>query len=224
MARTPDLLSPAEARRFYDRLGRVQGWQIYERKALEDLVEHGAFAGAHSVFELGCGTGTLAARLLRDQLPEDARYSGLDISDTMVRLAGHRLRRWADRVEVRRGEAPLEIPDIDAGFDRFVCAYVLDLLPEATIAAVLEKAHHLLAPTGLLCTVNLTVGVGPLSRTLSRLWSGVAARRPMWVGGCRPIRLRELVADDRWSVHHHRVLRSFGLCSEVLVARPRATA
>jgi len=66
-------LSPAEAKRFYDRLGSRQDWQgFYENPAINALIEHAGFDSAHSVIEFGCGTGTLAARLLREHLPAKA--------------------------------------------------------------------------------------------------------------------------------------------------------
>lgn len=44
----------------------------------------GAFETATHVFELGCGTGRFAERLLERHLPATARYKGIDLGPTMV--------------------------------------------------------------------------------------------------------------------------------------------
>jgi ubiquinone/menaquinone biosynthesis C-methylase UbiE len=94
-------LSPAEAKRFYDRLGSRQDWQdFFENSAINEMIAHAAFDSAHSVFEFGCGTGALAARLLQHHLPAEVRYVGLDISGTMVSLAQERLKPWSERSRV----------------------------------------------------------------------------------------------------------------------------
>ena len=69
-------LSPAQAKRFYDRLGPAQDWQgFFENPAINELIAHAALESARSVFEFGCGTGALAARLLQQHLPANARPS-----------------------------------------------------------------------------------------------------------------------------------------------------
>ena len=69
-------LPPEAASRLYDRIGRLQDTQSpFERAALERLVTAGRFGTAKSVFELGCGTGTLAERIIaqpRLVLPTEA--------------------------------------------------------------------------------------------------------------------------------------------------------
>ena len=50
------------------------------------------------------GRGELAARLLHDHLPIDARYVGLDISSTMVSLAQGRLKPWSERARVDQSD------------------------------------------------------------------------------------------------------------------------
>ena len=102
---TDRYLSPAEAKRFYDRLGCRQDWQgFFEKPAINEMIAHAAFDSAHSMFEFGCGTGSLAARLLRHHLPADSRYVGLDISSTMVSLAQERLKPWTERTRVYLGD------------------------------------------------------------------------------------------------------------------------
>ena len=87
-------LTPAQADRAYDRIGRFQDWRaFYEGPAVHDLIAHLHLDAATGVFELGCGTGALAARLLGEHLPAEATYAGVDVSPHMVRLSRERLHR-----------------------------------------------------------------------------------------------------------------------------------
>ena len=91
-------LTPEQARAYYDRNAHrqdAQGW--YADAALERLVALGDFGNASEVLELGCGTGRLAQRLLRDHLATHARYTGIDISPSMLARAGTRLKKYATR-------------------------------------------------------------------------------------------------------------------------------
>ncbi len=215
-------LTREQARRVYDRIGRLQDTQaFYEGPALELLIRYGEFEKAHHVLEFGCGTGHLACRLFSKHLPQDARYRALDISPGMVRLARQHLAPFADRAEVvlTEGAPPTMEPSRSA--DRFVSSYVLDLLPEEEITAVIREAHRILVPGGRLCLVSLSTGVGPLSCLVSRMWSRLQTWHPALVGGCRPIDLLAFVSTDRWDVLHHERVAPFGVPGEIMIAEPR---
>ncbi len=215
-------LNPAEAKRFYDRFGRLQDLQIvYEGRALRRLERAGRFEEASAVLEFGCGTGAFARRLLERRLPAHARYVGLDVSETMVRIARSRLARWAPRAEVRliSGSMPLPVPE--RAFDRFVSAYVLDLLPDDAIRAAVTEAERVLRADGLLCLVSLTDGATAAARVLSRLWARLSSWKPQLTGGCRPVELLEFVRPPAWSILERRVITQLGISSELIVARKR---
>lgn len=212
-------LTVAQARAFYDRLGaRQDDHGFYEDPALSTLRDRAAFHTATSVFEFGCGTGRFAERLLAEVLPPSACYVGVDISSTMVGLARKRLRRWPDRAEVRLSDGSPELLAPDGSFDRVVSTYVLDLLSKDDISTVLAEAARILSRDGRLCLVSLTHGQGPFSRLVSLAWKQLHALRPQLVGGCRPIRLLDLLPAARWRVVHREVVLAFGISSEVVVA------
>jgi ubiquinone/menaquinone biosynthesis C-methylase UbiE len=213
------VLTPAEARAFYDRFGKKQDAQgLYEDRALDELIAHGGFAEARKVLEFGCGTGRLAARLLAQHLPATAAYVGLDVSSTMVNLARERLTAYKERAEIVQSEGVVKLPVPDHSVDRVVSTYVLDLLSEADIAAFLQEAHRVLTTGGKLCLVSLTKGRAGLSRLVSSLWSVLFRLRPSLVGGCRPICLAERVDPSRWTLEYGALVTSFGVPSEILVA------
>lgn len=219
-------LNAAGARRFYDRIGHLQDTQrFYEDPAVRRLIELGDFSHSDAVFELGCGTGRLAAKLLGSVLPPSAKYLSVDVSPTMVRLTSQRVSTWSERASVELLEPPaLELPGDDGAFDRFLATYVFDLLSSDDAEALLAEAARLLAPNGLLALVSLTNGTTRASRVVCSTWNAIALRWPSLVGGCRAIELEDLVTGPQWSIQEREVVVRFGVPSEVLVARREKTA
>jgi ubiquinone/menaquinone biosynthesis C-methylase UbiE len=209
---------PEDAKRFFDRFGRRQDVQFYERPALSHLVAHSDFGNASAVFELGCGTGRLAECLLKKHLPDEATYAAIDISTTMVRIAAARLSRWGRRATVRQADGTATLPYSDQSFDRFVATYVLDLLAESAISHVLAEARRVMRLNGKLCVTSLTAGRTPLSRVVGSIWTRVYGLDPRLVGGCRALRLSTLLRGAGWTVDHTHVICSWGICSEIVIA------
>ncbi len=213
------ILTHAQARACYDRIGAWQDTQrFYEGPPVRDMVLQGGFEDAGSVLEFGCGTGRLAESLLKGRLGENARYIGLDVSPTMVGLARARVARFGDRARVLLTDGAPELPFEAGSFDRFLSAYVLDLLSPSDIRAVLAETHRVLTEGGRMAVVSFTHGATRTARLVEGVWTRVHAWRPALVGGCRPLELRPLLGDERWRVVHNVVLTSFGISSEVLVA------
>ena len=218
-------ISPEEARRFYDRIGSwLDSQSFYEDEAISDLVDHASFGSAEAVFELGCGTGRFAEALLREHLSETASYRGCDLSPKMVSLAGTRLESFGERARIilSSGGAPAAEPADSC--DRFVSNYVLDLLSESDIRAVVSEASRMLRPGGLLCVASLSFGCGRWSRGFMGFWARVHALSPKLVGGCRPIDLPSFLGGSAWSLLHHESFSAFGVSSEVVIAACRASA
>lgn len=216
------MLSYEEARQVYDQFGARQDDQDwYEDPATDVLVRHGDLQNAHRIMELGCGTGRFAQRILREVLPGDATYLGLDISETMIGLARQKLGSLGSRVQIAQVEGPPLLPVESESMDAFICNYVLDLLSLEDIRRVLDEAHRVLVPGGRLLTSGLTHGSGLLASCTSGLWTLVHRFRPRWVGGCRPLRLVEELDPSKWDLIHHEVVQVRTLASEALIATRR---
>lgn len=218
-------LSREEARHFYDHFGKKQDWQrFYESPAIEQLISNSNFDESKSVFELGCGTGAFALALLENHLPRSASYFGVDISTTMIKLSRHRLSPYKERIELHLtdGILPFEVPD--ASFDRFVSNYVLDLLPPEDIKNLLQEAHRMLKPGGKLCLVSLTHGRGFFSHSLTTAWNFIQRLKPSLVGGCRPIELLNFISLQKWKIDFQRVVNTYGIPSEIIVATKLASS
>lgn len=211
-------------RRYYDRIGRGQDTQrFYEDPPVERVVDGGRFGEAQRVVELGCGTGRLARTLLRDHLPPTATYHGFELSERMAAISTARLRPWSDRAGVTTVEGDPPLPLTDASADRFVATYVLDLMSPADARRWLDEARRVLAPGALACLVSITPGTGRASRLVSDTWTRVWRRRPMLVGGCRPIELTELLDPGTWEIVDREVVTAWLVSSEVVIAALRSS-
>ncbi len=215
-------ITPEQARRFYDRIGRGQDARpLSERRALDALAAHGDFTRATSVLEFGCGTGRFAARLLREQLPDGATYVGLDVSPHMAGLARAAVAPWAGRARVELTDGSVHFPVPDASCDRVVSTYVLDLLSPADAAAFVAEARRVLRPGGLLALASLTPGRTRPARLVTRLWQAIWRLDPVLLGGCRPLRLSTLLDRREWDLAAGFTVTDWFLSSDVLVARRR---
>jgi ubiquinone/menaquinone biosynthesis C-methylase UbiE len=195
---TARFITHEQARRFYDRIGRGQDARpVSERRALDALAAQGDFARAEAVVEFGCGTGRFGARLLRERLPGDATYLGLDVSPHMVALADAAVAPWTGRASIRLTDGSVQLPVADGSVDRVVSTYVLDLLSPADAAAFAAEACRVLRPGGMLALASLAPGRTPPARLVTRLWKTIWRLNPALLGGCRPLRLGPLLdADD----------------------------
>ena len=203
--------------------GSRQDWQrFYEDPAVDEMVRHMAFHRSAAVLEFGCGTGRLAERLLRREMPPSARYHGVDLSDTMVGLTRRRLAPFGERATVERTDGAPQIPAATGSWDRVISVYVLDLLSAADTRALLEEAWRALEPGGLLGLVSLTHGATAPARAVEWLWTSVYRFQPSWVGGCRPISL-EAFLGSAWTVRHRAMVTSWAITSEVIVAERPAS-
>jgi ubiquinone/menaquinone biosynthesis C-methylase UbiE len=218
-------LSPTQAERFYDKLGRKLDWQaFYEAPALNDLAAHLRLEACRAVVEFGCGTGRFADELFETCLPSQATYVGCDISKEMVRLARERLARFGPRAAVKKSDGGARMDSADGAFDRFLCTFVLDLLPDAEAQAVMQEARRVLIPGGLAGIVSLTNGKTPIARGISAIWNGLGAVSPWLVGGCRPIEILRLVPAQDWKTEYQKVITPFGVPCEIVVARKAGAA
>ncbi len=104
-------------------------------------------------------------------------------------------------------------------FDRFICTFVLDLLPDDEAQAVMKEAHRVMRPGGLAGLVSLTNGKTPIAWTITTIWNGLRAVSPILVGGCRPIEILGLVTAPDWSIEYQSVVTPFGVPCEIVVAR-----
>lgn len=216
---TAGILTRDQARQYYDKFGHKQDQQsFYEDPILEWMFEHGEFSSCERIFEFGCGTGRLADQLLTDHLPQTSEYIGVDISSTMVTLAQAKLATFGDKVQVIETKGTPQIDYPEASFDRFVSTYVFDLLASTDIQMVLQEAHRILKPGGLLLLAGITYGHTFGSQITMTLWQGVNRIWPSLLGGCRPIQVENYLQVDHWQIQKRTRVSVRGIASEGVIA------
>jgi SAM-dependent methyltransferase len=119
--------------------------------ALIDVVQEIAARPDPLVLDLGCGPGSLGARLL-DRIPA-ARVVGVDADPLLLALARS---AWAGRPGLRFADHDLRIPGWAAALrlprqaDAVVSTTALHWLPAGALAAVYAEAATVLRPGGVL--------------------------------------------------------------------------
>lgn len=235
------VLTREQARSTYDSFGSDirDSESPYGGPAIRCLIGASDFGAASAVFEYGCGPGRLARKLFDEELKRGCRYVAVDQSPGMAKLAQNRLGKEfeAGRCQLLWTSGDPHAPEIlclePGTFDVFVSTYVLDLLSEEDVQAVLTEAWRLLKPGGRLCLAGITLGEGLGSCIMACLWEFVHWVSPATVGGCRH---QELVPyldyaaakGHRWRVVLRKKVPGFGgnllayLWSEVVVALKEA--
>jgi SAM-dependent methyltransferase len=146
--------------RYRDASDGVDGVRAWFLAEMLERIPTGA-----DILELGCGPGVDAVRLA-----EGRRYTGVDLSPTMVAAASGRVPNGTFL------EHDLTTLELAAGsFDAVVALYVFGHLPAAEHRPTFERIHGWLRPSGVLCA-SFPLGTDD---DVEEDWLGV----PMFFGG-----------------------------------------
>ena len=133
------------------------------------LVDRVAAGPNDTVLDVACGTGSIAAELVRRA---DCAVVGLDRSDEMLAEARRTLAAagLAGRIRLELGDAQ-PLPFGDASFDHLTGGYLLRYVedPAATIAGLARVVR----PGGRMALLDFGVPPGPAAHALWRLYVGV---------------------------------------------------
>jgi len=153
--------------RTYDRWAATyeRRWRHYTDVTLGVLLAHLAADRYGAILDVGCGTGTLLARL-HDQEPQ-AHVHGIDVSAGMLDRARVTLR--GVNGDLWHGTAD-RLPLADRSVDLVTMASVLHYLRRPSAACV--EARRVLRPGGVLAIVDYRphVGAGSVTDGLIRLY------------------------------------------------------
>lgn len=209
-----EALSPERAERTYDRWAAVYGvWAaITESRAQRTAFEAARPAAGESVLEVAVGRGEFFARLAGTAGLR--RCIGTDLSSGMLRRARSRVKSVARVGALCRADARY-LPFATASFDVAVSGYMLDLLSESDIGAVLAELHRMLKDGGKLVLLNMA----EQNPILNRLWMWLFRHAPALVGGCRPVAVQTLLRDDVWRIEKQQCISQNGFRSQLIVAR-----
>ena len=140
-------------------------WRRYTDVTLGVLLDHLVLDRAPDILDVGCGTGTLLARL-RGRAPQ-AHLLGVDVNPAMLRIARAKLEGLA--VDLRHGTA-YHLPVADRAVDVVTMASVVHYLKRPSIACA--EVRRVLRPGGTLVMVDYVPrgGGGSVMDGLIRLY------------------------------------------------------
>lgn len=198
--------------RFYDVLGgRYDLFEFYESRAKERSLELLNLEAGLILLSVGVGTGKEQA-LIEEQIQPQGLAFGLDISPVMLSLAKSRIESPLCRGDVHH------LPYATNSFDRLYAAYVLDLITLGEIPGILEEFYRVLKPEGQMVAISLTEGTNFPSRAIVGAWKLVYSVSPMICGGCRPLKLSDLVESAGFKLQSRDVIVQMGVPSEIILA------
>ena len=144
------------------------------------------------VLDVGTGTGRLAIAL-GDQVGDEGKVFGVDISPAMLRQARRQVARTpiSDRIDLRLGDIRA-LPFADGSLDGAVVSLVLELLPPEGTSAALAELRRVVRPGGRIVLAALAEEM-PYGRTLSFYLVLRSIFRLAALG--RPLALRKLATQ-----------------------------
>ena len=211
-------VSQRDAAALYDRLaGLYDIWgHLTESKARNRALEIANIKPGQHVLEIAVGTGLAFEHVVMEN--PNGRNVGIDISQGMLSKAERRLRKAGlSNYELSLGSA-LAIQEQANSFDVLLNNYMFDLLEEHKWTEVLTEFHRIIRPEGKLVLVNMTFGEKLGSRIYERLYR----LSPSLMGGCRGVRLSEVLQRNGFSVHLREYLQQLLFPSEVILASKRS--
>jgi ubiquinone/menaquinone biosynthesis C-methylase UbiE len=194
--------------KFYDLAAPVYGFwaALTESRAHRRAL---AALGGQDVLEVAIGTGADLAALAADA--SRGRTVGADLSRGMLKRAR---RRCGPEALLCQADARA-LPFPSASFDSILNCYMVDLLPESDIPAVLREFQRVLRPGGRL----VLAAMGRQGTVVQRAWMASYRLAPLLVGGCRPVGSARWLKGPEWRLEAQEQISQMGFRSELLVAR-----
>ena len=210
----PDRMAHAYTRRSRIYARTVARW---ERPHHQAALAAAAVQPGDRVLEVAVGPGLSLVELARAAGP-DTPVIGVDLSPGMLQTARQALTRaGVINADLRLADAT-KLPFADNSFDVLYNAYMLDLIPNASMPTILAEFHRVLAPGGRIVLLNMSKPDAATTTLRERLYR----RLPTWVvlyvlGGCRPVMVADQVAAAGFS-DVERIYLAAGMPSEVVIA------
>lgn len=198
--------------KFYDFLGARYDWlNFFEARAKARGIEQLQLSPGLEVLHAGTGPGRDQVNLEQEVSP-GGRITGFDLSRNMLRAARDRARDPLLQADIRR------LPFASSAFDRLFSAYVLDLIPDQDLPALLRDFYRVLRPGGRVSLVGLTEGIDATSRAVISTWMLAYQLNPLVCGNCKPRRLSEKVRQAGFTRVEREVVVQMGVPSEIVTA------
>lgn len=181
--------SPATLQRAYDR----RRWVYSKTIAVVELPYHqralalAAVQPGERVLEVAVGPGLTLLELARRVGPRTPVH-GVDLSAGMLEMTRGRLAKAGVAAPDLRQADARQLPFADGQFDVVYNAYMLDLIPEADMGAILAEFRRVLKPGGRLVLLNMSKADATVVDARERWYRRLPRVLTLYVlGGCRPV-------------------------------------
>jgi ubiquinone/menaquinone biosynthesis C-methylase UbiE len=204
----------SEVAGLYDRLaGLYDVWgHLTESRARRRSLALANIQDGQQVLEVAVGTGLAFREVV--QWNGSGRNVGIDVSGGMLAKAEKRLHKAGlTNFELAVGSA-LNIQEGDGAFDILLNSYMFDLLDEEDWPKALKEFERVLKPEGRLIVVNMTFG----ERPGSGIYGWLYRVSPRLMGGCRGVRLSEVLQQVGFKLHQREYVQQLLFPSEVILA------
>lgn len=186
---------------------------LFESRAAGRAYRAASLSGGERVLEVAVGGGEFFAELART--PGVERCVGVDLSAPMLARARRSLvRGGVASADLCRADA-VALPFGDAVFDILFNLYMMDLLLMEDVPAVLREFARVLAPGGRLIVLSMAQQM----RLVNDVWMWLYRRSPVLTGGCRPLPVDGMLAQNGWEIKLRETISQCGFRSELMVAR-----
>ena len=186
----PATATKRDVRRIYRRVAPFyDGWSLLaESRAVNSALEWADVADRERVLEVAVGTG-LVFKKIAQRNPRGSNY-GVDLCTAMLAKAKSRMGPGSQNWSLAAADA-YALPFQDSAFDVVLNNYMFDLLPEQDFLRVLAEFRRVLKPGGRIVIVAMALG----RNWYGRVWERLLHRAPGLLAGCRPVSLKEDVAE-----------------------------
>jgi ubiquinone/menaquinone biosynthesis C-methylase UbiE len=182
---------------------------LTESKAHNQALQFGAIKNKESILEVAVGTGSFFEKIL--QLNPSGKNIGLDISDSMLKIARKRLKNYKNFRLISADAA--RIPFKANSFDLLINNYMLDLLPDQDHVPILKEFKRVLKPNGRLVVTTMAKA----RNWYSRPWHAIA-KTPL-LTGCKPFDLRNKIIKSGFVIKKSKYITQNTFPSLVIYAK-----
>lgn len=207
-------VSQRDAAALYDRLAWFYDiWgHLTESKARKRALELASVQPGQHVLEVAVGTGLAFLHVVKSN--PGGRNLGIDISAGMLAKAEHRFRKAGlSNYQLSVGNAS-RIQEEANSFDVLLNHYMFDLMDDQAWTDVLTEFHRVLKPEGRLILVNMTFG----EKLGSGIYELIYRLSPRLMGGCRGVRMSDVLERKGFSVHLREYCQQLLFPSEIILA------
>jgi ubiquinone/menaquinone biosynthesis C-methylase UbiE len=208
-------VSQTEIAGIYDSLSKIYDiWgNLTESRARSRALELAEIKNGQKILEVAVGTGLAFYEIVKKN--PDGTNIGIDISAGMLKKARKRLSQLSEaNYELKKASA-FHLEGEDEQFDLLINNYMFDLIPFDQMDTVLAEFNRVLKKGGKLVLVNMTIG----EKFGSGIYDFMYRLSPRLMGGCRGIRLSEILKEHDFQVKRREYHQQCLFPSEVILAQ-----